>query len=138
MLCTASDTFWIILAYSTLCFSGMRRHIRSYSALLRHIHSYWDIIKTYSGLFRHSAPCVILAYSQPYHILSPLAYLEPEAYLKPCGTLTRHIQNRAIGHYSAIFRHIQNLVQCFFMQKPGILGILEYSEPFHNYIPTHI
>ena len=24
------------------------------------------------------------------------------------------------------------------MQKPGILGILEYSEPFHNYIPTYI
>ena len=24
------------------------------------------------------------------------------------------------------------------MQKPDILGILEYSEPFHNCIPTHI
>ena len=125
MLCTASDTFWIILAYSTLCFSGMRRHIRSYSALLRHIHSYWDIIKTYSGLFRHSAPCVILAYSQPYHILSPgifrtgglfktlwnvdQAYSEPchrallshiPAYSEPCAMLfyaeTRHTWNPGI------------------------------------------
>ena len=24
------------------------------------------------------------------------------------------------------------------MQKPGIIGILEYSEHFHNCIPTHI
>ena len=31
-----------------------------------------------------------------------LAYLELEAYLKPCETLTRHVQNPAIGHYSAI------------------------------------
>ena len=52
--------------------------------------------------------------------------------------LTRHIQNPAIGHYSTIFRHIQNLVQPLHMQKPDILGILEYSEPFHNYIPTNI
>ena len=52
--------------------------------------------------------------------------------------LTRHIQNPDIGHHSAIFRHIQNLVQRLHMQKPDILGILEYSEPFHNYISTYI
>ena len=34
--------------------------------------------------------------------------------------------------------HIQNLVQRFHMQKADLLGILEYSEPFHNCIPTHI
>ena len=67
-----------------------------------------------------------------------LAYLEPEAYLKPCEMLMRHIQNPAIGHCSAIFRHIQNLAQHLQLQKPGILGILEYSVPFHNCIPTHI
>ena len=33
--------------------------------------------------------------------------------------------------------HIQNLVQRLHTQKAGILGILEYSEPFHNCIPTH-
>ena len=66
-----------------------------------------------------------------------LAYLEPEVYLKPCETLTMHIQNFAKRHYSVIFRHIQNLNQKH-MQKPGILGILEYSEPFHNCIFTHI
>ena len=67
-----------------------------------------------------------------------MEYLEPETYLKPCETLTRHIENPAIGHYSAIFRHIQNLVQCLHTQNPGTLGILEYSKPFHNCIPTHI
>ena len=49
-----------------------------------------------------------------------------------------YTQNPGIGHYSAVFRHVQNLVQRLHMQKPGILGILEYSEPFHNCIPTHI
>ena len=52
--------------------------------------------------------------------------------------LTRHIQNPAIGHCSVTFRDIQNLVQRLHTQKPGILGILEYSERFRNCIPTHI
>ena len=68
----------------------------------------------------------------------PQFYKPPEAYLKSCDTLTRHIQNPSIGYYSAIFRHIQNLVQRLHMQKPGILAILEYSELFHNCIPSHI
>ena len=56
----------------------------------------------------------------------------------PCETLTRHIQNPAIEHHSATFRHTQNLVQRLHMKKPDILGILEYAELFHNYIPTYI
>ena len=55
-----------------------------------------------------------------------LGYLEPKAYLKPYETLTRHIQNPVIGHYSAIFRDIQNLVQRLPTQKPDMLRILEY------------
>ena len=66
-----------------------------------------------------------------------LAYLEMEAYLTPCETLTRHIQNPAIGYYSAIFKHVLNLVQRVHTEKPGILAILECSEPFHNCIPTY-
>ena len=114
-------------------FLGMYRHIQSYSALLRHIQAYWDIIKIYSSLFRH-----IQYPLQPWHIhnlaiLWVLAYLEQKAYLKTCETLIRHIPNSAIvGHYSAILRYIQNLVQGYHMQKPGILEILEYSELFHN------
>ena len=54
-----------------------------------------------------------------------------EAYLKPSEKLTMHVQNPVIGHYSVLFRHIQNFVQCLHMQKPGILEILEYSEPLH-------
>ena len=50
----------------------------------------------------------------------------------------KHIQNPATEHYLAISRYIQNLAQRLHTQKPGILGIMEYSEPFHNYIPTHI
>ena len=115
--------------------------MQSYSALLGHIHSYWDTIKVYSGLLRHiqaySVPFVTLAYFQP-SIFWALAYLESESYLKPCETLTRHIQNPAIGHHSAIFRHIQDLAQRLHMQKPDLLGILEYLEPLHNYIPTYI
>ena len=64
-----------------------------------------------------------------------MAYLEPEAYLKPCETLTKHIQNPILGHYLAIFRNIQNRVQRLHIQKPDILEILEYSEPFRNFTP---
>ena len=41
-------------------------------------------------------------------------------------------------HYSAIFRHIQNLVQCLHMQKAAILEILEYPKLFLNCIPMYI
>ena len=67
-----------------------------------------------------------------------MAYLELEAYVKLCEKLTRFIQNSAIGHYSTIFKHIENLAQLLHMQKPGIFGILEYSEIFYNCIPKHI
>ena len=42
--------FWHV-HYSV--FSGICQHIKSYSALLRYIHTYWDIFKAYSDLFRH-------------------------------------------------------------------------------------
>ena len=34
-------------------FSGERRHIQSYSKLLKHIQAYWDFIKAYLGSPRH-------------------------------------------------------------------------------------
>ena len=57
-----------------------------------------------------------------------MAYLETEAYLEPCKTLTRHIQNPVMWYYSAIFRHIQNLVQRLHMRKSSIIGILEIQD----------
>ena len=95
--------------------------------LLRHIQAYLVLFVT-------------LAYSQPIHILSPGIFRTrgPEVYLKPCETLTRHIQNPAIGHHSAILWNIQNHMQRLHMQKPDIIGILEYSEPFDNDILTYI
>ena len=134
MLCAASDTFRIrsyLLLYFIL---GMCRYIQSYSALLRDIHSYWVILKAYSGIFSTMCNPGIFTTS-PYWALK---YLKPKAHLKSCETLTRNIQNSVIGHYSAIFRHIQNLVQRVHMQKPGVLKIMEYSEPVHNCISMHI
>ena len=83
----------------------------------------------------------IQTFSEPSHIHNHAIVrdlLELKVYLKPSEKWTRHIQNPAIGHYSAIFRHIQNLVQRLHMQKPGILGILGYSEPIRNCISTQI
>ena len=118
--------------FGSLFLSVICQHIQSYSALLRHIHVYWDIIQAYS------VPCVTPCIFTNLPCSELIAYSEPEAYLKPCERLAKHIQNPAIGHYSAIFSHIQNLIQCLQMQKPGILRILEYSEPFHNCILMHI
>ena len=39
--------FWHI--QHSFVYSGICRHIQSF---VRHIHTYWDILKTYSGLFR--------------------------------------------------------------------------------------
>ena len=90
--------------------------------LLKHIQTYPGTFSTLCNLLIFT----ILTYSEP------LACLEPTAYLKPCKTLTWHIQN------PAIFRYINNLEQRSYIQKPGILRILEYSESFHNCILTHI
>ena len=125
-------------------FSGRYRHIQSYSALLRHIHAYWDIIKAYSELFRHiQRP----EYSHIHNlaIFWALAYLEPDAYLKLCETLTRHIQNPATEHYSAIFRHYWEpcatlaYAETWHTRNSGIFRTLPqlhpdaYSEPCHIY-----
>ena len=92
----------------------------SYLGIFRH--------KAYSGLFRHIQHPLQSSNIHNLAIFWGLAYLEREVYLKPCETLTtRDIQNPAIGHYSAIFRQIQSLVQRLHTQKPGILEILEYS-----------
>ena len=80
-----------------------------------------------------------VSFSRDWNVIFwALAHLVPVAYLKLCETLIRHIQNPVLGHYSAIFRHIQNLVQRLHVQKPDILEILEYAEPLHNCIPTRI
>ena len=73
MLCTASDTFRIILAYSVLCFF---RYTSAYSIIFSILKGYSLILRHYYyGIFRviqaYSSPFVILPYSQPYHILSP-------------------------------------------------------------------
>ena len=99
--------------------SDFFRYISAYTALLTQFHAYWDINKAYSGIF--STLC------NP-HVFTTLTFwalacLGPEAYLKPCETLTRHIQNPAIGHYSAIFRHIQKLLQRLCIRRN-----LTYSE----------
>ena len=120
------------LPYAICCI----RHIQNsgiYSTLV-----YWDIIKAYSSSFRHIQHPVQPSHMHILAIFWALAYLELEAYLKSCETLTRYIQNSAIGLHSAIFRHIQNLVQHVHMQKIDILEILEYSQLFHNCILTHI
>ena len=78
---------WPYAKYYTDCikyiqnsvYSVIYGHIQAYAALLRHIYTYWSIIKAYS------APCVFLTYPQPYQAL---AYIEPEVYSKPCETGT--------------------------------------------------
>ena len=106
------------------CYWGIFTHIET---LLKHTQTYFGIFSTLYN------PRIFT--NLPYSEL--IAYLELEGSLKSCETF-RHIQNPAIGHYTAIFMHIQNLVQCLHLQKPGILRIFEYSESFHNSIPTHI
>ena len=113
--------------------------MQHYQSIFTHTEALLGVVQAdrYLGLFR------IQCNSRHIHnlaIFRALAYLELEAYSKPFETLTRNIQNPGIVRtvYSGIFRHIQNLVWRLHMQKPGVCGSLEYSEPFYNSIPTHI
>ena len=77
-------------------FWGIFWHIKLYSTLLSHIHTYWNIIKAYL------APCIILTYWQSCHILSlgifrtgsvfKTLWNVNQAYWEPCtGALFIHI-----------------------------------------------
>ena len=119
-LCTASGTFRI-MTYS------------EYAAIFNHIQRCIGIFTQILTLLRH-----IQTYSSIFSTLCNPQIFTTFPYSDPCHILTRHIQNPAIGHDSAFFRHIQNLVQRLHGQKPGKLRILEYSELFHNCVQTHV
>ena len=121
--------FWHIQHSVFQVYVDIFKHTRRYCGIFTHIETLWRHNQAFSAIF--STLC------NPRRFVLALAYLESEAYLKPCETLTRHIPNSAVKHYSAVFRNIQNLVQRLHTQKPGTLGILEYSKPFHNCIPMH-
>ena len=137
--------------FTTLFFSGICWDVQSYSALLGHIHAYWDIIKAYSGFFRHIQHSVTVTYSQPCHILNPSIYRTKVLHLRSLTwswihlslnkySLTcrvtfcyvyyskfRHIQAhsrpiRYIQLYGGIFRTLCN--SCIFRTLP-------YSESWH-------
>ena len=106
--------------FSTLFFQvyiGIFNHIQRYSSISTNIKTLLRHIQTYSGVFNTLCNP---RYSQPCHILSPGIFRT--------GGLFKALWS-ADQIYSDIFLH---------MQKPDILGIPEYSEPFHNYIPTYI
>ena len=96
--------------FSTVCLLlFFFRYMLAHSVVFSDIKAYSrnrDIIKAYLGLFRHIQHPVQPSHIHNLAIFWALAYLEPEAYLKPCEMLTRHINNPAMGQYSAIFRHI--------------------------------
>ena len=54
--------------------------------------------------------------------------------------LARHIQNSAIGHYSAIIRYIQDLTyaETWHTQNPGIFRTFPYLHPDVYSEPCHI
>ena len=115
---------------STLCF------FQVYATIFSVIKAYSPILRNSYGIFRliqsYSAPCVTLTYSQPPHILSSgrfktvwifqILWNIDQIYSKPC--------------HKALLSHIKAYPEpCATL---GIVGILEYSEPFHNCITTHI
>ena len=111
-------------------FSDIYRRIQSCSALLRHIHDYWDIIKAYSGLFS------IFSTSQLWYILRPSIFRTPYLFI----TLWNVDQAYSEPCHRALFSHIQTYSEpcATHTQKPGILKVLEYSESVPNCTLTHI
>ena len=107
--------------------------IQVYAGIFSYIQHYISyshyIIKVYSSLFRHIQHPVKHWHIHNFAIFWGPTYLEPDAYSKPCETLTRHTQNPAIGHYSGIFRNL--CVACIFLHifpKCSILYLWKDSE----------
>ena len=102
--------------FSTVCLLlFFFRYMLAHSVVFSDIKAYSrnrDIIKAYLGLFRHIQHPVQPSHIHNLAIFWALAYLEPEAYLKPCEMLTRHINNPAMGQYSGIFRALCNACLC--------------------------
>ena len=74
-----NSKFWHI---ENSVYLGICRQIQAYSALLTHIHAYWEIIRAHSSLFIiFSTQGNSYVLTQLCHIL-PLAFLKPEAYSK--------------------------------------------------------
>ena len=107
---TLSEFYFILNSI----YSGISRDTQGYLAFLRHIHTYWDIVKAYSGLFSHIQHPLWHLHIHNLAIFWALGYLEPEAYSKPSETLNRHIQNPAV---------VRTVIQALFSRIPA------YSEP---------
>ena len=94
VICTVTLCYVLHQTYSELWhiqhwyFLGICWHIQSYLAVLKHNHASWDINKAYSGLFRHIEHPVEPSHIHNLAIFWALAYLELDAYLKHCETLT--------------------------------------------------
>ena len=134
MLCTASDKSRI-LAYWELFIQV------AYSALLRHIHAYWGIVKAYL------TPCVTLTYWKLCDIPCPsrsraggifkTLWNFDQAYSEPC-----HSQNSLFRHYSGIFRTLCNSCICsnlaylksWNIQNPSIIASLRILRTL-RYLP---
>ena len=137
MICTASDTFRI-LAYWELCLFRYIQVYSSISALLRHIHAYWAIIKAYLDLFRDMQNSEWPSHIYNLVIFWALIYLEPVPCSKLCKTLTKHIHNPSIVRtvYSGIFQPCSSACQT--LCNACICRNPTYSESWNIQNPTII
>ena len=97
-LCYAlHQTLFRILGYSAVCFF---RYMPTYSIILRANKAYswiWTHLSIFRLIQACSTTCATLPYLKPCHTLSPRIL---RTCLKPFKTLTGHIQNPAMEHYS--------------------------------------
>ena len=125
--------FWHVQRFFTLPLPEyliILSFVKIYSLILWQCHGWFRFIQAYS------APCVNLAYSQLCHILNPGMFITGVSF----KTLWNVDQVHSEPRHRALFSHIQaysELVQHLHMKKTGILGMMKYHEPFHNYIPIH-
>ena len=97
-------------------------------SISRHIEKLGIIRIVYSGIFRYIQEySARLSHVQTYSELCVTLHIQPLSVSVP---VTRHIQNPVLGHYSAIFRHIQNLVQRLHVQKPDVLKYWNIQNPY--------
>ena len=125
MLYTASDTCRI-LTYPELCLFRYIQAYSTYSALFKHFHTYWGILKAYSGLFRHIQqpcnPCIFrtLPYFGPWQLETDTfktLWNFDQAYSGPClRTVYPSIQLHS--WLSATLPYTET----WYIHNPGVFG----------------
>ena len=131
-------------------YSSISKDIQGYWCLFRHTHRHAvrGRGKISPAIFENWKKCPDFSKKVPKNVelwvIIPIQNLvirvstRRNSKMFPYGSLFLVFLAKSLLKCLSSTKDIQNLVQHLYMQKPGIFGILEYSERFRYCMPMHI